>query len=237
MTALLVSVRNAEEALAALAGGADLIDVKEPQRGALGAADPSEWRAVQQAIAGQAPLSVALGELHADPVAELAEQTAGFHYAKIGLAACAGQRHWQSLWQQAWERLPSEVMPVAVAYADWQQAHAPRPDQVLAAAVECGVRLLLVDTHEKRGGNLLTHWSLEQIQGLADEAAEKGVRLAIAGSVSLEILPVLLALAPAYIAVRGAACRGVRTARIDQQLVAELSARCRRGSVLAVGNF
>ena len=36
MTRLLVSVRSAEEAEIALAGGADVIDVKEPRRGALG---------------------------------------------------------------------------------------------------------------------------------------------------------------------------------------------------------
>ena len=39
MTQLLVSVRSAEEAEAALAGGAHLIDIKEPTRGALGHAD------------------------------------------------------------------------------------------------------------------------------------------------------------------------------------------------------
>ena len=36
MTGLLVSVRSAEEAEIALAGGANLIDIKEPSRGALG---------------------------------------------------------------------------------------------------------------------------------------------------------------------------------------------------------
>ena len=36
MTRLLVSVRSAAEALAALAGDADLIDVKEPAGGSLG---------------------------------------------------------------------------------------------------------------------------------------------------------------------------------------------------------
>jgi uncharacterized protein (UPF0264 family) len=38
MTGLLVSVRDAAEAADALAGGADLIDVKEPNAGSLGAA-------------------------------------------------------------------------------------------------------------------------------------------------------------------------------------------------------
>ena len=39
MTKLLVSVRSVAEARIALAGGVDLIDVKEPRRGSLGAAD------------------------------------------------------------------------------------------------------------------------------------------------------------------------------------------------------
>ncbi len=41
MTRLLVSVRSAAEAEIALSAGADLIDVKEPSRGSLGAADPA----------------------------------------------------------------------------------------------------------------------------------------------------------------------------------------------------
>ena len=43
---LLVSVRDAVEAEAALAGGAHLIDVKEPARGALGRADDATIAAV-----------------------------------------------------------------------------------------------------------------------------------------------------------------------------------------------
>src|SRR4051812_47948913 len=37
---LLVSVRSAKEVEAALAGGADIIDAKEPSRGSLGAVSP-----------------------------------------------------------------------------------------------------------------------------------------------------------------------------------------------------
>ena len=45
MAGLLVSVRSADEARTALAGGATVIDVKEPERGPLGRADPATWRA------------------------------------------------------------------------------------------------------------------------------------------------------------------------------------------------
>ena len=46
MTRLLVSVRSAAEAEAALLGGADVIDVKEPDRGPLGRADDAVIAAV-----------------------------------------------------------------------------------------------------------------------------------------------------------------------------------------------
>ncbi len=55
MTRLLVSVRSAAEAEIALVGGAALIDVKEPARGALGMADFQVIRDVITAVAGRAP--------------------------------------------------------------------------------------------------------------------------------------------------------------------------------------
>ena len=63
MTQLLVSVRSAEEAEAALHGGAALIDVKEPRRGALGRASDGILADVVRTVAGRRPVSAALGEL------------------------------------------------------------------------------------------------------------------------------------------------------------------------------
>ena len=54
MTRLLVSVRSAAEAEAALTGGASVIDVKEPTRGALGRADDGVIADVIGAVAGGA---------------------------------------------------------------------------------------------------------------------------------------------------------------------------------------
>jgi len=63
MTRLLVSVRDAAEARTAVEAGADLIDVKEPARGPLGAADVEVVERVVAEVAGRLPLSAALGEL------------------------------------------------------------------------------------------------------------------------------------------------------------------------------
>ena len=50
---LLVSVRAAAEVAPALAGGADIIDAKEPARGSLGAVSPTRLREIAAAGAAE----------------------------------------------------------------------------------------------------------------------------------------------------------------------------------------
>ena len=59
---LLVSVRSAEEVSAALAGGADIIDAKEPARGSLGRVTPAVLSAIAARTPASVPFSVALGD-------------------------------------------------------------------------------------------------------------------------------------------------------------------------------
>ena len=61
---LLVSVRTAAEAQSALAGGADIIDIKEPNRGPMGQADAAIIQAITATVGSQAPVSAALGDLN-----------------------------------------------------------------------------------------------------------------------------------------------------------------------------
>lgn len=228
MTGLLVSVRSAAEAQAALAGGASLIDVKEPDRGALGAADPRVWREVLAAVGGNVPVSAALGELFGDDnfsthPAELAKQTAGLAFAKIGLAGAAAQGDWRSLWKKAIESLPWSVAAVAVAYADWRSAQAPHPEEIIEAGAEIGCPLLLIDTFDKRQGHLLDHFPLGQLQSLAHRASERQMRIVLAGSLTTALIRQVLPLRPALVAVRGAACRGSRRDAVEERLVRELA--------------
>src|SRR5437773_9115409 len=59
---LLVSVTCAAEALAALAGGADLIDAKDPLAGALGAVSADVLREIYAVVADRRPVTAALGD-------------------------------------------------------------------------------------------------------------------------------------------------------------------------------
>src|SRR5262249_20212626 len=141
-----------QEAGVALAGGAALIDVKEPGRGPLGRADPRVWREVRAAVPSSVPVSVALGELHewrpgaARP--PTAAEVAGVAYRQPGRAGAGPgwERDWADL-RQEWGPGPAWI---AVVYADWTRAEAPHPDGVRSAAMaadDCAG--ILIDTWDK----------------------------------------------------------------------------------------
>jgi (5-formylfuran-3-yl)methyl phosphate synthase len=224
MTGLLVSVRSAEEARLALAAGVDLIDVKEPTRGALGAASPEVWREVQAAVAGCVPTSVALGELAEQRVAPDWASLAGWTYAKLGLAGCGDEREWSRRWADQIRRWPPDVTPVAVVYADWQAAHAPTPDAVMACARRSSCGAVLVDTHDKRTGNLLTFLDLARLANLVAAIRQQGLRVVLGGALDPSSIPPIVRLQPDYVAVRGAACESSRTSRLDPRRLRELVA-------------
>jgi len=236
-TSLLVSVRNAAEADLAIRAGADLIDVKEPRAGALGAASSTVIDHILQVVRHRVPVSVALGELveatcrgeGSDRLAAVPSAVAnGLCYAKMGLADAATRRHWPLLWRRALDALPAHVSSVAVVYADWRQARAPSPERVLAEAARFDCQAVLVDTFDKAGGSLIDHWTFPQLDAFIRNARTRRQLVVLGGSLSVATLPSVLPLRPDYVAVRGAVCGGRRDSAIQADRVAELAAMLRR---------
>jgi uncharacterized protein (UPF0264 family) len=222
MSELLVSVRSVAEARAALAGGAALIDVKEPDHGSLGRPCITVARAVQQAVAGRCPVSVALGELH-ETTAPLA--VAGLHYAKWGLSSCINT-DWESRLLQAGAEV-SQTVPgcqlVAVAYADWKRANSPAPQAVCDFACSHRWKVFLIDTWLKDGTVLLDWLSRVDIEELVRRCRSAGVRIALAGSLGMQEIRALQPVQPDWFAVRGAACRaGSRRGEVEENAVRRL---------------
>ena len=226
MTGLLVSVRNAGEAQVALVGGADIVDVKEPRSGSLGAAPVATWQEVAEVVSTQALLSIALGELtDFDPV--LGNGLPGnTHFAKIGLAGCADRSDWPVRWQEAWESLPRDVQRVAVCYVDHQQARSPGWELILQRAPAAGCKCLLLDTFDKSAGDLFTHWSVAHLRHVVARATDLGLLVVAAGSIGEADLERLEEAGVGYLAVRGAVCRPDRSGHLQEGLVRRLRAAC-----------
>jgi hypothetical protein len=230
---LLVSVRNRAEAIEALAGGADVIDIKEPNHGALGAADFETIADVIRVVGGRAPVTAAIGELTDpanDPVAsQRCAIPIGLSLFKIGLAGCSDLPHWRPRWQQAVDVLShghASARPVAVAYADWRQARAPDPEEVLALAIDNNCPALLIDTWDKPGGNLFDLWPPPHLETFIDRVRTKRIAVVLAGSLTGPAFDLAHRLRPDLVAVRTAACEGGRngTVRADRVRALKLTA-------------
>jgi uncharacterized protein (UPF0264 family) len=221
MAKLLVSVRSASEAEAAIEGGASIIDVKEPLHGSLGFAGTSAIADVIQTVRGRVPVSAAVGEL--TERSDISPKV-NLNFVKWGLARVGcNWRHCLLQAASGWLSNGS-CQPVAVAYADWRQAQAPSPQDVLDFIRINGWRVLLLDTFKKDGRTLLDWMPYDEIGEICCRCSEHGVLIALAGSLGSKEISQLLPLQPDIFAVRGAVCRGRdRMATVDSALVRQIA--------------
>lgn len=223
MTKLLVSVRNAAEAELAIAGGADFIDVKEPDRGPLGRADFGVIAEVVDCIGGRAPVSAALGELVDWRVGDVASLPQGLNYVKFGLEGCGLLPAWRECWRQTLESLSLRASVVPVAYADHHAAAAPHWEEVIDVAAQFGADAVLLDTFDKDGPGLLAVCESPELQAFVARAKSVGLMAIVAGKLDPAAVEQVLLWQPDVIGVRGAACVGGRTGRLDTEAVRRLS--------------
>jgi (5-formylfuran-3-yl)methyl phosphate synthase len=205
---LLVSVVSVAEARAALRGGADVIDVKDPSRGALGAPSPAVVAEIVAEVGGVAPVSVALGDLPAT-----APPVRGVAFVKAGL---------QGDVDSAVEQLTAlrdlvgpETGVVAAAYADAERCGALPPSVLPEVVARAGIAGALVDTCVKDGRGLYAWVTPAELEGLI---ARTPGTFAVAGQLGLDELTRVRA---DFVGVRSAVCGGDRTGTLDAALVAQ----------------
>ncbi|MCC6581115.1 MAG: hypothetical protein IT440_11805 [Phycisphaeraceae bacterium] len=221
---LLVSVRDAAEAVDALRGGAEIVDVKEPTRGSLGRADAIVMAQVVATVAGRAAVSAALGDLDDPPMP--GSIPAGL--AMVKLSPGEMRDGWGQQMASRFGAFPGHEH-VAVFEADRFNVDQPREldrrwHDLLEWCVAHRAAGLLHDTADKRMGCLLDFVDHAMLGAWLAEAREAGLMTALAGSLSLTRMADAVGLGPDVVAVRGAACRqGRREGAIDPARVRELA--------------
>lgn len=227
---LLVSVGDVEEAIEAVLGGADIIDVKNPQEGSLGAQPPAVVRAVREATPAHLPVSAALGDLPdllgTAALAALGAAVLGVSYVKVGLAGVRSAGRAAAILGEVARAVAgwTRTRVVAVGFADGPLHGAVGPFEVLEAASGACIPVCMIDTLEKGAGrslpDLLPPWSL---RAFVDRVHGLGMEAALAGSLRAEHLPTVAWAGADIVGVRGAACNGDRrSGRISRERVARL---------------
>jgi (5-formylfuran-3-yl)methyl phosphate synthase len=215
MTLFLASVTGAEEAQVAVAHGADIIDLKDPGKGALGALSEREVRTAVASIAGKRPVSAVLGDLPMQPEAILRAATAmadtGVDFMKVGLFP--DPRRGECI--RALHALAARTKIIGVMFAD----SAPDPALVPAMA-DAGFAGAMLDTARKGGGRLLDHMDMAALREFVAACRSRRMLAGLAGSLETPDVPRLLLLHPDVLGFRTALCANHnRTAPIDPACV------------------
>jgi (5-formylfuran-3-yl)methyl phosphate synthase len=229
---LLVSVVDAGEASAAAAAGADIVDVKNPAEGALGAPTPALIADVRVAVPAELPVSAAIGDMPDLPgtaaLAALGAARSGATFVKVGLWGVSTEERAVALLRAVRDGAAGAVV-VAAAYADaGRVAHAPLAPRLLpGVARAAGVGVCLLDTAVKDGRGLLDWLSSDELTSLVADAHAAGLEIALAGALRADDLPVIRATGADIAGVRSAACGdGTRFGAVDAARVRTLRAAC-----------
>lgn len=221
-TGMLASVMTCAEAMVALEGGADIIDLKNPTLGALGALDDNTIRAVVAAVAGRVPVSATVGdlvEMESGLISRAVQHMAnnGVDYVKVGFfpsplsTACL-----DALSMHAGK----DIRLVAVLFGDLGYDGFHVPD--FAAAGFAGIML---DTAIKGGGSIRGRIADGRLAEFVVAAQASGLLAGLAGSLAIPDIAPLIELHPDYLGFRGALCAGgIRTGGLDAAAFARVRA-------------
>ncbi|RKT21838.1 uncharacterized protein (UPF0264 family) [Paraburkholderia sp. RAU2J] len=232
MTALLASVRSDDEAFDAARAGAELIDLKEPNAGALGGLAIGEITNIARQLRARypvKPISATIGDVPADAFDEIASRVievsdAGVDYVKVGVARGPSAR--RCIEQLA--NLPAAVVPVLLC--DGGVA-----DDLVTHTASLGFVGVMFDTAAKDGSTLFDHVDVDTLARWLRLTRARGGMGGIAGALGWAQLAQIRALAPDVAGFRTALCADGRRSRLDPQRVAQWASALHRPGEWGVG--
>ena len=199
----------------AVAGGADIIDVKNPKEGALGASFPWVIKRVREVTPKLLEVSCTLGDLPNLPgsvaLAALGAASIGVNYIKSSLYGVRTQEDAICLVKnvvRATRDCKSSIKIAVTGFADADRVGSVDPMLIPQITYESGAGVAMLDTAVKDGKNLLDYLRPDQLKTFVDGAHSHGLKAALAGSLKKDHLALLCGLGADIVGVRGAACIG-----------------------------
>ena len=218
---LLVSPSSIDEARHSAA--ADIIDVKKPSEGSLGANFP--WVIREIKAFSTKPVSAAIGDFDYKPggasLAAYGAACAGADYVKIGLAfegEAKARDVISAVVKAVKDEFPKKFVVIA-SYSDYERMHAISPFDMAPIAAECGADFAMVDTGIKDRRSTFAFMDEDVLRTFTESNRELGLGTALAGALRFEDIDALKRIGPDIIGVRGMVCGGDRNATVREDLI------------------
>ena len=212
---LLISPINTDEALESIEGGADIVDVKNPKEGSLGANFPWVIKNIRKITPDGMHVSATVGDVPYKPgtvsLAAAGAVVSGADYIKVGLYGTKNYDEALEVMEnvvKSVKEFDEDALIVASGYADAHRVGAVDPMEIPNVAADAGADLAMVDTAVKDGKTLFDFMDIEKLQEFNDTIHDYGLKSALAGSVKKDQLKSLYDIECDVVGIRGAACTG-----------------------------
>jgi uncharacterized protein (UPF0264 family) len=230
---LLVSPKDVEEAKAVIRGNADIVDVKNPKEGSLGANFPWVIKSIKELVEKEkgdgVKISAAIGNFDYKPgtasLAALGAAAAGAEYIKVGLFDIKTRQEAIDLLTgvvKAVKDFAPTKKVVSAFYSDYKRINSISPFEIAEIVKEVDIDVAMVDTGIKDGRTTLEFLSVEELKTFVSESKAQGLETALAGSFKFEDIPAIKEIEPDIIGVRGIVCGGNREDGVKEELVMDL---------------
>ncbi len=235
---LLISPKDEEEALEAIKGGADIIDVKNPKEGSLGANFPWVIKRIKEITPEDREVSAAIGDFQNIPgtasLAALGAAVSGADYVKIGLYGLNSEDDAIKLAGSVVKSVKgynNKIRVVVAGYADFYRINSISPILIPKIGKKSGADFVMLDTAIKDDKKLFDHMSINKLENFVKDSHKYGISAALGGSLSESDVVPLCRIGVDVIGIRGAACDG--NDRFDGRIRAERVKKLKKICIMA----
>ena len=209
---ILASIKSVDEIEAAVRGGADIIDLKNPEEGSLGAAAPWDIKTLKDQYNDQI-ISAAIGDFPNLPntaaLAALGAAVSGADYVKIGLLGAENAADALKVMKNVTKAVKNynpDIFVVGAGYADYQKVNSINPLDLPEILHEAKADIVMIDTAIKDGNTLFSYFDTSALRIFVESAHSNGLQAALAGSLSISHIPILKEIRTDVIGFRTAIC-------------------------------
>ena len=228
---VLITVTSKSELTSILGLKIDIIDVKNPKEGSLGAPSIAVLRELVEIVRKnmKSEISVPIGDVPNLPglisLAIFGVCNIGVDYLKIGLFGPKNVEDANLLLKEAKNAIDlseSNAKLVVVGYADYRRMGCLNPLSIPEIAYKCEAEVAMIDTLVKNGEKTTTLLNYQELANFTKTCHNLGLKAAIAGSLDASDIEIAYSAGFDVIGFRGAVCKKGRTSQLDPEKVVRI---------------
>ena len=223
-TNLLISLRKLDELSEEIVNEVDILDLKDPLKGSIGAWDLQDIKKVILRCKNKIQISATLGDIFINDefLIKLKQfDKLNLDYIKFGLLSTSIKNLFDKIKFLGERKFKTKL--VCVVFVDISY-HLKLVYKNLELFDACGIKYIMLDTFNKNNGGLLTFCNISNLDKFISKCKKFDIKIGLAGSLKETQIPGIMKLKPNILGFRSAICKfNKRMSEVDTRKLKKIS--------------